>query len=35
MSEKEALETFQQALPFLRSFNPFSIHLANFRDTRC
>ncbi len=31
-SMEEAVESFSQALPFFRSFNPYARHLANYRD---
>jgi hypothetical protein len=32
MSSAETRQLFQQALPLMRSFNPYSIYLANFRE---
>ena len=32
MTKPEACQAFAQALPLMRSFNPFSTHLSYFRD---
>jgi hypothetical protein len=32
MSMDKAMEVFQSSLPFLREFNPYARHLANYRD---